>query len=267
MADSFDINSVIDVDDPANNDRLFPADKGRGHDPDQVDHSMHAAPSEIVLIPRTEWDARLEEQEKTHSSLMHVGAKVPVLDQGQVGYCWAHSTTGGAMFVRAQMHLPPTPLSAYAIAATIKKGRDEGGWCGLSAKFAREKGIPTQTVWPQGDRNYTKHDTPETWASAALHKVTDDFADLTKSEYDQNLTFDMVATCLLLNIPCAVDFNWWSHSVCAVRLVRVEAGSYGLEIRNSWGESWENKGNGILRGNKAIPDGAIAFRQVIVAPN
>jgi hypothetical protein len=70
---------------------------------------------------------------------------------------------------------------------------------------------------------------------------------------------------LLLNIPCAVDFNWWGHSVCAIRLVRVEAGSYGLGIDNSWTDSWETKGYGILRGQKAVPDGAIAVRTTVAS--
>lgn len=265
MAD-FDINSVIDVDDPANNDRLFPADKGRGHDPSKVVKAMFAPPSDIKVIPRNEWPARLEEQKALKTSCMDFGAEVDPLDQERSNYCWVHSTTGGVMFVRAKMNLANVPLSAYSLGATLMKGANEGGWCGLSAKMAREVGICSQKVWPQGDFNYKKYQNdPAAKADFAAHRITLDFADLSKDVYDQNLSFDMVATCLLLGIPCAVDFNWWSHSVLAVRLVQVEAGSYGLEIRNSWGSSWENAGNGILRGQKAIPDGAIAFRQAVFA--
>lgn len=248
---------------------LFPPNKGRGYEPrdySQYPAEMFAPPSEMKLIPRSEWDARIDEQERLGASLEHVrmsangGSPMPSLDQGPVGYCWAHSTTHTVMLQRAVANQPYVPLSAYAVAATIKSGRDEGGWCGLSAQFVRDKGIPSQALWPQGDRSYRKYDTPDVWADAAKHKITEDWVDLTRQVYAQNLTFDQVATCLLLNVPVAVDFNWWSHSVCAIRLVRVEAGSYGLKILNSWSDQWGDLGTGILRGSHAEPDGAIATR-------
>lgn len=223
---------------------------------------MFAPPSDMTLIPRSEWSARIKEQEKNESRISDLmkTANVPCLDQGQVGYCWAHSSTGAVMALRAINGEPTVPLSAYAVAATIKKGADEGGWCGLSAKFIRERGVPSQALWPQGDRNYRQRDKPEVWSNAALHKVTEDWVDLTRDVYDQNLNFDQVASCLLAGIPCAVDFNWWSHSVLGCDLVETEPGSFGLRIRNSWGTSWGEQGFGILQGQKAIPDGAVALR-------
>jgi hypothetical protein len=241
---------------------------GRGYVPRDYNlypPEMFAPPSEIGLIPRSEWDARLEEQEKTQSSLWHMrqraanGSPMPTLDQNVQGYCWAYSTTRAVMYLRAVMNQPYKRLSAHAIGCKVKNFRNEGGWCGLSAKFHREVGCPTVDFWPEKSMSRS-NDTPGVWANAALHKVAEDWVDLTRDVYDQNLTFDQVATCLLLNIPCAVDFNWWAHSVCAIRLVRVEAGSYGLGIDNSWTDSWGENGYGVLRGSKAIPDGAVALR-------
>lgn len=246
-------------------EHTVPPDKGRGYDPASVDprlKAMFAPPTEITLIPRSEWSERIKEKVATKSQLsdMRLKAGIPSLDQGQVGYCWAHSVTGTVMMSRMVSNEPYVPLSAYAVAATIKKGRDEGGWCGLSAQFARDKGIPSQSLWPQGDRNYTAHDKPEVWADAARHKITEDWVDLTADVYDQSLTFDQVATCLLLNVPCAVDFNWWSHSVCALDLVETSPGQFGIRILNSWGDSWSDRGMGVLSGSRAIPDGAVATR-------
>lgn len=256
------------INDETDNDLLFPKTHARGYverDYSLYPESMFAPPSDMKVIPRSEWDARIQEQEDLGSSLEHIrmtgnnGAMIPSLNQGQVGYCWAHSTTHTVMLNRATSNQPYVPLSAYAVASIIKSGRDEGGWCGLSAQFARETGIPSQALWPQGNRSLSL-DTPQMRANAALHKITEDWVDLTKQVYNQNLTFDQVATCLLLNIPCAIDESWWSHSICAIRLVRIEAGSYGIKIWNSWGDTWSDNGMGILQGTKAIPNGAIATR-------
>ena len=165
------------------------------------------------------------------------------------------------MLARAVALAPHVRLSAHAVACKVKNFRDEGGWCGLSAKFVRENGIPTVGFWAEKSMSRT-FDTAETWANAAKHKIDEDWVDLTRPVWGQNLTFDQVATCLLLGIPCALDFNHWSHSVCGLRLVRVEAGSYGIKIWTSWTDSWGDRGMGILRGTKAVPDGAVATRTV-----
>lgn len=249
---------------------LYPREKARGlvpRDP-SVRHSSLAPRHAVTmpLIPRFEWSARIKEKEQTKSRLSDLrlsgnnGRPIPSLDQGQVGYCWAHSSTHAVTMVRCANNLPYVPLSAYAVAATIKRGADEGGWGALSLDFITERGVPSQAVWPQGDRNYRQYDRPEVWASAALHKVTEGWVDLAEGPYDRNLTFDQVVTLLLLNVPVVLDFNWWSHSVCGLDAVEVEPGSFGVRIWNSWGDSWSDRGMGILQGSKAVPDGAVAPR-------
>ena len=94
----------------------------------------------------------------------------------------------------------------------------------------------------------------------AKFKVAESWIDLTRADYDQVMTFDQVASCLLSNIPCAVDFNWWGHSVMACDLVEVSSNSFGIRIRNSWTDSWGDKGFSVLQGSKAIPDNAVGFR-------
>lgn len=266
------------IDDSTSSDVTHPSGVGfglvpRDYNVDPVE--MFAAPTTIPLIPRSEWDARIDEQERLQSSLEHIrltangGQPIPSLDQNKGdgvhwGYCWAHSTTHTVMLHRAVANLPYVPLSAFAVACIIKNYANDGGWCGLSAKFARERGIPSQKFWPQKNLDRA-NDNPETWADAAKHKITEDYVDLTRDVWGQNMTFDQVATCLLSNIPCALDFNWWGHSVCGIRLVRVEAGSYGIKIWNSWADSWGDRGMGILRGSKAVPNGAVATRTTTIS--
>lgn len=237
---------------------------GRGgvpRDSTKYPTEMFDAPSQIVLIPKSEWSARIKESEerKTRVSDILRTAKIPSLNQQSDGYCWGYSVTGTVQAVRAIANQPYVPLSAHMVCAVIKNGRNEGGWCGLSAKFIRENGVCSQALWPQGSRNLSLY-TAECKADAAKHKITEDYVDLTRSIYDQNLTFEQLATCLLLGIPCATDFNWWSHSVMACDLVEVEPGDFGIRIRNSWSDSWGDLGFGILRGNRCIPDGALATR-------
>lgn len=179
--------------------------------------------------------------------------------------CWAHSSTSCVMMLRAMDNQPYIPLSAFAVAATIKNGRNEGGWGAQSLDFIVSRGIPDQKYWPQGSANLS-HGNTECWNNAALHKVTEDWQDLTKAQYDRELTFDQVMTLLLSRIPVVGDFNWWAHSVALLDPVEIEPGSFGVRIWNSWGDEYSNKGMAVLRGNQAIPDGAVAPRATKVSP-
>ena len=254
---------IIDDDTPA--DFLFHEHFGRGHDPEQYNPEMLAAPSGMKLIETSEYDDRIAEQTKEESSLEHIYLRENFenLDQNGHGYCWAYSTVHCVMLLRAKMGQPLIRLNPHAIAAIIKGGRDEGGWCGLSTKFLREYGVPTEEFWPVHARNL-KYDTPEMRANAALHKITEDWYDLARPVHGQVLTLRQVDTNLLLNNPCALDFNWWGHSVCGVRLVKVENGSYGRMILNSW-KGWGRRGLAILQGSKAIPNGAVSLRNTVAS--
>ena len=219
---------------------------------------------DMSLIPRSEWAARIKEKEEQKSRLSDIilrangGQGYPSLDQNGQGYCWAYSTTGCVMAMRAVMNQPHVRLSAHAVAWKIKGGRDEGGWGALSMEYIQEKGVPSVEFWKEKSMS-AANDTPATWANAALHKVTEGWVDLAEAVYDRNLTFEQLATCLLSNIPVVVDFNWWGHSVFAVDLVSETS----IRIRNSWSDSWGERGFGVLEGSKAIPVGGVGVRSTI----
>lgn len=229
---------------------------------------MFAPPSEIPLIPRSDWQAIIQEQEEQQSSLEHMWRRTygnnvrrAHLDQNGQGYCWAYSVSHTIMMARCRDNQPPKRLSAHAVACKIKNFRDQGGWCGLSAQFIRENGVPTVETWKEKSMS-RQYDNPETWNEAQQYKITEDYVDLTRDVWGQNLTYDQVITCLLMNIPCALDYNWWGHSVCGVRAKWVDGQACPVII-NSW-QDWGEDGFAVLQGQRAIPNGAVATRGVIV---
>jgi hypothetical protein len=260
--------------------------------------SAPATSIDMPVIDQSEWSQRLKDKVAAKALLSDIrmtgnnGGVIPSLDQNGKGYCWAHSSTSAVTMLRAVANDPYVPLSAYAVACIIKGYADEGGWGAQSLDFVTERGVPSAAFWPMQSMSHS-NDKPETWANAKLHRVTEGWVDVAVQQYDRRLTFAQVATCLLCDVPVVVDFNWWSHSVCAVDLVEGasarsrtraasgkkaslrqfeaiwdvdgEAGGFGVRILNSWGDSWSDHGMGTLAGQKAIPDGAVAPRVTIAS--
>lgn len=249
------------IDESTAPDVTHPPGMGRGYDPSQVIPMIFAPPSQIPLIPESEWIPRIRDRKKHKMGLRDLfkaGAVGTVKDQNGQGYCWAYSVTRTAEYVRAVMGQDYVALSAHSVACKVKGFRDEGGWCGLSAQFIRASGIVPENLWPAKSMSRS-HDTAANWAAAEAYRITEDFVDLTRSVYDQNLTWQQVVSCLLQNIPCACDWNWWSHSCCAVDLEEKD-GEVCLDIDNSWTPGWGTNGTGLLRGSRKVPDGAVATR-------
>lgn len=219
----------------------------------------------IPVIPKADRWAMAKELEDRKARLSDIrragngGKPIPALDQGQVGYCWAHSGTMGLMLQRAAMGLPYVPLSAYAVAATIKQGRDEGGWGAQGVEFLMKYGAPSQDLWPQGDRNYRQRQTDAMKANAALHRLTAQVADLDAPVYSRDLSDDQVETLLLLRVPVVFDLNWWAHSTIFMDLVPLPGGELGRRGLNSWGDGWGDMGEFVLRGERMRPDGAVGL--------
>lgn len=253
------------IDDSTPVDVIFDQNFARGAVPRDFDvdpPEMFESPDRMQLIPRSEWDARYDEQEEQESSIEHLYLRAgwENLDQESDGYCWVYSGGHCMMLKRTATNQPYVRLSPHMAGAIIKGGRNEGGWCGLGAKFYKEVGCASVATWAPGSRNL-RQDTTEMRAEASKYRITSDWIDLARPVYDQNLTIDQVASQLFRNNPCAVDFNHWGHSVAGVRMVRVEPGSFGLMILNSW-KGWGRRGLAILRGSKMLPDGAVCIRGV-----
>lgn len=171
------------------------------------------------------------------------------------GNCWAHSSVSAALIVRAVNNLPYADLSAYAVACIIKGYRDQGGWGAESLEWIAENGIPTSATWPQQSMSRS-NDTPAMRAEAKMNRFTD-WMDMEPRNKAQ------LVTCLLSGIPVVSDFNFWSHSVCTLDLVKLNP--FTIRIWNSWGSSWSDNGTGLLTGSKAIPDGMICPNMIMAS--
>lgn len=276
------------IDDGVDSDIVFPSQHARGYverDFNLYPQEMFAPPSDAPDMTLTEIADRIQEQMREESSLRHIrrralaGKPIPSLDQNGQGYCWVYSNTMGVMIKRAAMGLPYVRLSAHSVACIIKNFRDEGGWCGLSAQFIRgedpkhpgKAGIVPVSLWPEKSMN-RYYDTPAAWAEAAKYKITEDYVDLARPVYDQNLTKKQVLIQLVLNNPCVCDWNWWGHSTLMLWASLLKSASQNLTLDdfgiggiNSWTDGWGDLGEFEVQGKKSIPDGAVCTRSVIAS--
>lgn len=263
---------IINTDTPAGHSMLYPGRVSYGAVPRDLatdPPEMFDPPSGMTIIPESDWDAIYDEQEAQQSSAEHLylrgqggGPAFVNLDQDGHGYCWAYSTGHALMLARLLANQPLIRLNPHSTAAIIKRGADQGGWCGLSAKFAREHGMAPEGTgtgeWPLHSRN-TRLDTPEMRTSMARFKSTEEWVDLGRDVYDVAMSRAQYATALMCRQPSPSDYNFWGHSVCAIRWVRISRGNWGTLILNSW-KGWGRHGLGVLEGGKAVPNSMLSIR-------
>jgi hypothetical protein len=232
---------------------------GRGYvarDFDAAPFGSYTAPFSTDVIPRNEWAGRAEEMDARKASAEHVSKyfKVPILNQSRRPYCWCYGAVGAMQTAYAIAGLPVGKLSATSAAAKIKNYRDEGGWAGEAIEGIQKYGVSTVEYWPEAELD-RRYDTPEQRRNAALHKAVE-FEELPSQ------SFDAVATELLHGRPVTLGLLWWGHLVYATRLVVLGRQSFGVLIRNSWGEDWETNGTAVLVESRATPHEAFSIRTV-----
>jgi hypothetical protein len=224
---------------------------------------MSDSPDGLESLSDADAIAAQQEQEKNESSLFHMymraGENRWILDQNGHGYCWAYSTGDAVMFDRLKQNLPYLKINPHATAAIIKGGRDEGGWCGLSMKWARENGYAVEGTgpgeWPLHSRNL-KYDTNVLRDAMKLHKSEEDWYDLGRREYDQVLARRQLATLTSQNVPCPADWMRHSHSMDLVWTAYIDGRLHPV-VHNSW-KNWGYFGFGVLYDQ--WPDNAVALR-------
>ena len=262
MADIITIDDNTDIPEPPPGESMGLVPRDFSAHPQG--YLMCARPFDLPLMSDDEIEAAIKRQAEEKSSPKDVFFRegMAALDQNGQGYCWAYSTTSGVMLSRVIAGLPYVRLSAHMVACIIKGYRDQGGWNAQSVEFVAEHGVAavgpaSEGGWPEKSMSRS-NDTPMMREKAKQHQLVE-FMDL--DDGGPNLK-RQCATCLCNNIVYPSDHNWWSHSVLAALLRKWGPGGrdFEIEILNSWGSSWSDRGWGVLSGSKAIPNGAIAIR-------
>ena len=208
-----------------------------------------------LLIPRSEWQARIQEREETKTRLSDLCDRhgVKVKDQQQTNYCWVNAPTHCVEIVRAIQNQRHVELSAASVGAQLTDYRNIGGWGKQALEFIASNGVVPVSLWPVNaiSRQYAT----DAAKAEAKRFAVDEWWELEPRNLDQ------VVSCLLqpVPIPIAVGYNWWGHEVTLVDAAWVD-GTIALRFDNSWGESYGTKGRGILQGNRMLPDDAVAPR-------
>lgn len=218
----------------------------------------YAKPFSMTLIPRSEWDDRIAEMERTKSRLsdLVLQAGIPSLDQNGTNYCWGNGVVTAMETLRCLAGLPYVKLSSASACAPIKNFRNNGGWGGDALEWAMEKGMCTAETWPANaiDRRYYTDAAKEEAKRFRVTEATD------VEQYD----FDALMTMLFNRVPCPLGLDWWGHLICAMDPVKISSGQYGVRIRNSWGDDYGDQGFAVLSERKSRGD-VVAPRVMIAA--
>lgn len=247
-----EFHPAIECRDPVTGQWLF----GRGLDLGLRGPSDHeygdvatAFPS-ALLVPRNEWQARIEQTERTQSRLSDLCtlAGLPHKDQASTNYCWANAPVYAMEVMRVKQNQPMVILSPASVAAPIKGYRNVGGWGKEALEWIVQYGAAPVSLWPANGINKS-FATKTTIAEAAKYRV-DEWCELVPRNIEQ------LVSMLLHRIPVPVGYNWWGHEVTAIDAVWLD-GTVAIRIRNSWA-NWGDNGYGILQGNRMLPDDAVA---------
>jgi hypothetical protein len=250
---------MIIINDTTSSDIIKPKDKGRGLNLSlRTDEGYGTAADPFpaaLLIPRSEWEPRIKELEKTKTRLSDLCkfAGLPAKNQGSLPYCWIFAPTYCLEVIRVFQNQPMEQLSATAAGAQIKNYRKVGGWGKEALEWLSTKGTVPVSRWPElaVDKRY---ETLENKALDLSYRVSEWWE-------AQPRNLDQVISLLLHRIPVAVGYNWWRHEVTAVDAVWLD-GEVAIKIRNQW-LGWGDDNYGILQGKRMLPDDAVAPRSAV----
>ena len=207
----------------------------------------------LPLIDRSEYDARIEEMEKTKSRLsdMYLARGWQKPNQNGTNFCWMYACTSAMKLDRAKQNLPWKAYSAESAAAPINGFRNSGGWSTNGAKWAATKGVCTEETWPP--HSYASRHYTDANKAVALENLITSWTELTPR------SFKVLMTMLFHRMPCPIGLNWWRHAICAADPVKLGNNAYGVRILNSHNDGFAK----VLTESRATPDDVLCLYNVM----
>ena len=219
----------------------------------------------IPIIPEAEWPDRIAAKNKAKSWLKDMTYDLDSLNQRSEGQCWLFGNCGAMRSLSVRqggMLRLPSPQSLVYIIEGYRNWGCRGGDPADSAQALHETGAARDELWP-ADPNVGRNRKYATDAAEADR--ANNMAVLMVELGHENKIWPEVVSCLLQDIPVGVCFEWWYHHVegCYLDYDR----EVRLGIRNSWGNDGfgNDRGFGLLAGQKKYPSGAWAFVEMTQA--
>jgi len=190
--------------------------------PGEYCNLFHDKPA-IDIIPVTEWPALIQQG-------ITMRPEVPwIYDQDGVGSCAAESACGGLDLIRSISGFPTVKFNPWGVYHFTGGGGDNGSTLSANLRYLRDQGAIPESLWPRS-HGYRPAPSAEALAAARSYRIL---------EYYEISSWVEFGTALLHRFP--VYWGNTGHAMLAVQLLNTTQFLY----RNSWAESWGDKGFGI----------------------
>ena len=199
----------------------------------------------IDVIPDREWEELIRLRLPMRPYVKSI------LDQDGAGSCATEQTAGVIMALRTftRPDEPHVLLNPWSMYAHTSGGRDNGSSLDENMRFAKDRGVLPDAVWPRAEHRWNEKAPQELWDKFGCYFRVDEVFDCA--------SVAEVGTALLKGF--FVGFGWRGHSCYLVDLLDSSTALYA----NSWGD-WGDEGFGIIRLNSInFGYGAFATRSVV----
>jgi C1A family cysteine protease len=181
-------------------------------------------------------------------------------DQGPVNSCVSWATAHSAMgLLENEQQISGGPLAPMYIYSQLVHGQNVGTYVDSNLDIARSQGVDTESDYTQGDFNYTNTPTSTETANAANWRISG-FTSLSTGSALQTgvesaiasglpviFSFQVYRSFESMSAQTAQDYSYApqpgdGQPLGGHEITIVGYSAQGVQIENSWGAGWGNKG-------------------------